>query len=75
MPDDKSGDTSHAAGLVFRERNQREGDVGVHVQIVRITVVLVMLFDPPSAVDADQEADEEAKAIVVSARSEHLSVA
>ena len=37
--------------------------------------MLIMLINPPAAVDADQEAHEQAGNVVVAARPEHLLVA
>ena len=75
VPDDQPGDSRLAASLVFRESDHWDFDVRIHVQIIGITVVFIMLFDPPAAVDADQEAHEQTENIVIPARSEHLVVA
>src|SRR5215218_5123697 len=45
-------------GLLFFEGEQRDVHVGVEVRLVGVTVVLVVLVDPPLAAQAEQQVAE-----------------
>jgi hypothetical protein len=54
--------------LFFGKGNQRDVNIGVKVELVRMTVVLIVLVDPPLLAYADQQvAENEGKALVLPA--------
>jgi len=65
-----------AAGLLVRKDEDREVNVGVEVDVVGISVVLVVFVDPPPTAQAKYEiGDDEAKKVTLPSRLENLPMA
>src|SRR5919112_540138 len=63
---DEPREPSFFEGLLFFEGEQRDVHVGVEVRLVGVTVVLVVLVDPPLAAQAEQEvAEDECEPVVL----------
>jgi hypothetical protein len=62
---DEPGKPSLVKSLLFFEGEQRNIYVGVGVYLVRMTVMLVMLVDPPLAAHTEQQVAEDESSPVV----------
>ena len=72
---DESWNAALGVGLLFAKREDRKVDVGIEVEVIGITVVSVVLIDPPAATHGKQQIEPEAKEFVHFRSTEDLMVA
>lgn len=73
---DKAGHPFRPAGLFFGKGQNRNVDIGIHVDFVGVGVVFVVLGDPVAKAFAEDEiADDQADDVVLGRRAKRLPVA